>query len=375
MANFYANYPGSGSAGSNASVGTNGAPIPTSATLVAGENPSLNLQPLQTDASGNLNVNVTAGTLTVLNPSVSPTGAAVPADATYVGVKSGANLVGLVLGQATMTASLPVTIASDQSAVPISAASLPLPAGAATSAKQPALGVAGTASTDVITVQGIAAMTPLLVNGSGSTQPISGTVTANQGTANATPWNENIAQINGVVPLMGNGITGTGSQRVTIASDNTAFSVNATLQTGANTIGAVTQASGPWTVNQTQVSGSAVTLGSKTSANSYPVVIASDQGAVQIKEGINVTGSGSAAAATVSTVATLTAPANTVGFILMSLDTSTANIRWAIGRTASTTLGQQLQPGRDSGFVPCGANVSICAESGTQNYDIQWISQ
>src|SRR6185369_1856617 len=40
-------------------------------------------------------------------------------------------------------------------------------------------------------------------------------------------------------PLMGNGVTGTGSQRVTIASDNTAFGVNATLQTGANTVGKV----------------------------------------------------------------------------------------------------------------------------------------
>lgn len=38
----------------------------------------------------------------------------------------------------------------------------------------------------------------------------------------------NIAQINGVTVLMGNGVTGTGSQRITIASDNTAFSVNAT---------------------------------------------------------------------------------------------------------------------------------------------------
>jgi hypothetical protein len=39
----------------------------------------------------------------------------------------------------------------------------------------------------------------------------------------------NVAQINGVTPLMGNGVTGTGSQRVTIASDNTAFAVNSTL--------------------------------------------------------------------------------------------------------------------------------------------------
>lgn len=37
-----------------------------------------------------------------------------------------------------------------------------LPTGASTAAKQPALGTAGTASSDVITVQGIASMTPLL---------------------------------------------------------------------------------------------------------------------------------------------------------------------------------------------------------------------
>lgn len=46
---------------------------------------------------------------------------------------------------------------------------------------------------------------------------------------------ENVKQINGVTPLMGNGTTGTGSQRVTIASDNTAFSVNANAGTNLNT--------------------------------------------------------------------------------------------------------------------------------------------
>lgn len=43
-----------------------------------------------------------------------------------------------------------------------------LPTGAATAAKQPALGTAGTASSDVITVQGITSMTPLLMSLSGS---------------------------------------------------------------------------------------------------------------------------------------------------------------------------------------------------------------
>lgn len=46
----------------------------------------------------------------------------------------------------------------------------------------------------------------------------------------------NVKEINAVTPLMGNGVTGTGSQRVTIASDNTAFSVNGTLQTQTDTV-------------------------------------------------------------------------------------------------------------------------------------------
>lgn len=86
----------------------------------------------------------------------------------------------------------------DGSAVtqPISAAALPLPSGASTAAKQPALGTAGTASADVLTVQGIASMTPLLVNGSGTTQPVTGTGSAGtaatgvvtvQGIASMTP--------------------------------------------------------------------------------------------------------------------------------------------------------------------------------------------
>ena len=92
---------------------------------------------------------------------------------------------------------------------------------AATAAKQPALGTAGTASTDVITIQGIASMTKLLVT------PDSVALPANQSINNS--------QINGVTPLMGNGTTGTGSQRVTIASDNTAFGVNAN-QSGTWTV-------------------------------------------------------------------------------------------------------------------------------------------
>ena len=59
MSNFYATYPpSSGSSSANLSVGTNGTTAPTSSTEVGGINPSGNLQPLQTDASGNLLVNL-----------------------------------------------------------------------------------------------------------------------------------------------------------------------------------------------------------------------------------------------------------------------------------------------------------------------------
>lgn len=47
----------------------------------------------------------------------------------------------------------------------------------------PIYGSAGTANANVLTVQGIASMTKLLVDGSGVTQPVSGTITANQGGA------------------------------------------------------------------------------------------------------------------------------------------------------------------------------------------------
>lgn len=149
-------------------------------------------------------------------------------------------------GSWTVTVNGTVTANAGTGTFAISAASLPLPTGAATAAKQPALGTAGTASSDVITVQGIAAMTPLSVTGTffQGTQPVSGTVTAN---------------------------AGTGTFATSLAS-------LPALATGANTIGAVTQASGPWTVNTTQLGGTAIDTNSGVkSAGTQRVVIATDQ--------------------------------------------------------------------------------------------------
>ena len=68
-----------------------------------------------------------------------------------------------------------------------------LPTGAATSAKQPALGTAGVASVDVITVQGIA---------SGIAQPVSGTVTVGNASLAVTgPFFQTTQPVSGAVSV------------------------------------------------------------------------------------------------------------------------------------------------------------------------------
>src|SRR6185437_13000416 len=178
--------------GSNPAAGATGSAVPADAdyqgvnvggnlTGVTGLSVGTKVAPTVAivDASGN---QITAFGGSGGNAAASNTGSAVPTAADYTGFNSGGNLVGV-----SSSNPLPITLANtganstavkvDGSAVtqPISAASLPLPTGAATAAKQPALGTAGTASSDVITVQGITSMTPLKVDGSGVTQPVSGT--------------------------------------------------------------------------------------------------------------------------------------------------------------------------------------------------------
>jgi hypothetical protein len=153
-----------------------------------------------------------------------------------------------------------------------------LPTGAATAAKQPALGTAGVASADVLTVQGIASMTALKVDGSGVTQPVSGTVTANAGTGTFTisgavtqsgTWNvgtvttvtgvttvttvstvTSLTQFNGNAIDTNSGVKSAGTLRVVIATDQPALTNKLLVTADPITFAsaqAVTQ-SGTWTV-------------------------------------------------------------------------------------------------------------------------------
>lgn len=117
-------------------IGTNGAPIPTTSILIAGKNPSGNLKELQTDASGYLYITAIALPLPAGAATAAKQDAQTALLTTIDASNSAINAKLGSLGQKAMAGSAPVVIASDQSAIPVSAASLPLPSGAATSANQ-----------------------------------------------------------------------------------------------------------------------------------------------------------------------------------------------------------------------------------------------
>jgi hypothetical protein len=68
-------------------------------------------------------------------------------------------------------------------------------------------------------------------------------------------------------------------------SGGQAVTVSAALPTGANTIGAVTQASGPWTQNVTQFGGSAVATGTGVSGAGVPRVTVSSDSSLALAAG------------------------------------------------------------------------------------------
>lgn len=112
------------------------------------------------------------------------------------------------LGQKVMAASIPVVIASDQSII-LTSDKADGPASPGTASSFSMLGGAIYNSSPISLTTGQQASLQsdsagrLLVDGSQVTQPVSGTVTANQGGA---PWSQNITQISGASPSASNSL-------------------------------------------------------------------------------------------------------------------------------------------------------------------------
>lgn len=249
------------------------AAFPSTGTA-AGATDGTNMQPLKVDGSNNLltkiNAALPAGT-NVIGHAIIDTGST-----TAVTQATAANLNATVVGTGTFAAQVTGTVTANAgtnlntSLLALeSGGNLATIAGAVISQEATTSGVKGvtvfgavttnaptytTAKSDALSLDtgGLLRVslkdTPSNTNNlnvnlaaSAATVTITGTVTTSPPSNAST----NIAQINGVTPLMGNGVTGTGSQRVTIASDNTAFSVNATLSAETTkVIGVVRNADG-----------------------------------------------------------------------------------------------------------------------------------
>lgn len=118
----------------------------------------------------------------------------------------------------------------------ISAASLPLPTGAATETTLSAIN----AKFSALGQTTMAASAPVVIASNQSAIPVSGTFwQTTQPVSIAGNQAVNNAQVGGTNVSTGNGVVGAGVQRVAIASDNTAFTVNA-AQSGTWNVGTLT---------------------------------------------------------------------------------------------------------------------------------------
>lgn len=180
------------------------------------------------------------------------------------------------------------------SPIPVSAASLPLPAGAATSANQATANASLSSLDGKVPANLTVTATRLLVDNSGVTQPISASAlplpagaatSANQSTANSS-----LSSIDGKLPALTAGnrvpvdIGGNGS--ITITSGTITVSneveikndIGSPVPISATSLPLPTGAATETTLSA--LNGKFGSLGQKTMANSAPIVIASDQSAI-----------------------------------------------------------------------------------------------
>lgn len=343
---------------------------------------------------GTWNINNIAGTVSL------PTGAAT--ETTLNDIKTEVTSIDSklnTLGQNSMANSMPVVIASNQSAVPVSATSLPLPTDASTETTLSALN----AKFSSLGQKVMANSAPVVISSDQSAIPISGTVTAN---------NSSVAATGAAVPADATYVAANQAGNL-VGLTRTANGLDVDVKASVLPTGAATEAS------LASVDGKLpATLGQKTMANSMAVVISSDQSSVPVdattikataaaaipSTGAFVLGSDGTnarpiktnasgelvVAVTTSTPSTSTmvldtvdastadantAPANCRGFILLADADNTADLRIRYDGTAPTSsVGMQLEPGRDTGYVPGCPNIRVISESGTNAYQIAWLT-
>ena len=179
-------------------------------------------------------------------------------------------------GQQVMASSVPVALGADQSALSVTRA-------ANQSVKVAQVNGGTTTTGNGISGTGVQRVS-IASDSTGQVALAAGVATIGSLVANQSV---NTAQINGVAPTMGNGISGTGVQRVTLASDSTG---QVALAAGAATIGSL---AANQSVNTSQINGVAPSMGNGVDGTGVQrVTLASDStGQVVLAAGAAIIGS------------------------------------------------------------------------------------
>jgi hypothetical protein len=315
------NWPAVSVTATNPSVGLNGSLAPTSSTLVAGENPSGDQQPLQTNSSGDLYVTQAPGGLDNVN-------------LTEVGGTA------ITLGQKTESASIPVVLPSDQT-VPISAVSLPLPTGASTSALQ----TSGNSSLSSINANQTNGTQTTSVLNFPATQPVSGTVTVVQ------PTGSNLhADIDSSALPTGASTSANQALEIAQLTDINANQTNGTqtsivTQTTAADLNATVVGSGNFTVVQPTASNLNATVVQPTAANLNATVVGSVSAATPTALTVHQTTLTVGLTAQRLTVSG-SAPSSTRVVLVVTPDKSATGLFYIGSSSVSTSSGIQIGVGQ-----------------------------
>lgn len=288
-------------------------------------------------------------TVSASNPAVGPTGITAPASATEVGgVDPSGNLQAVQV-----TAAKALIVDGSGVTQPVSAAALPLPAGASTSALQ-STGNTSLGSIDTKTPDLVSGRVP--VDGSGVTQPVSAAalpLPAGAATsALQTTGNTSLSSIDGKLTTTANGI------KVDNSGNTQPVSAAALpLPTGAAT--SALQTTGNTSLSS--LDGKLPTQGQKASAGSLPVVLASDQPSLPVVQGARTVANAPVyndyTATSVSTSAYTQVVASTSNAIkqIDVFDSSGQAMILATGGAGSEVIIAYVPPG--GGTIPVGVGA------------------
>lgn len=246
--------------------------------------------------------------------------------------------------------------------VAITAASLPLPSGAATAAKQPELGTAGAASSDVLTVQGIASMTALKVDGSAVTQPVSGTfwqATQPVSIASAVAVTDNSGSLTVDAPVgtpvfvrLSDGTSAISTLPVSLAS------VPSHAVTNAGTFAVQAAQSGTWTVGIS----SAQTLATVTTVSTVTNLSQMGGAAIAMGTGVRSSGTQRVTIATDDVV-----PASQSGTWTVQPGNTANTTAWIVNARPATTGGLSMHTLTSAATT----NATVVKASAGQVYDVE----